>query len=899
MKNLPIAEIRRRANVFSEKWKNETYEKGETHSFYDDFFRVFGNERYGIAQYEKPVGKFGEDGGFIDLFYPGVLLAEQKSAGRDLGGAKIQADGYFVHLKEEEKPRYILTCDFQNFRLHDSIKNRSDEFKLSELSENIHLFEFMQNVETAVEQYYVSVNTKVTESMGDVYNSLKDKRYNSPDVEKFLTRITFCMFAEDMSIFNVKSFQKFIQDNTSEHGHDLGEKLHRLFEILNTPKSERQMDLDEEYAQFPYINGDLFKENIRTPQCDQMIRDRIIDACKHDWSDISPVIFGSLFQTIMKEDERRSLGAHYTEEKNILKVIRPLFLDGLREKFNKIKKISGRLKKKELEKFQDMLAGLTFFDPACGAGNFLIIAYREIRRLEMDAISELRQDQVIAGDAAELLSKINVSQFHGIEIGDFSTQIAQTALWMMDHKMNMELSDKFGESYTRIPLGKSPNIKNTDALEIDWNEIIPAGKCSYVFGNPPFGGIRELDNKQNEQLSRIVSLGKHSGMPDYVMAWFIKAAEYISTKTPFGFVATNSITQGAQVDTFSKILLRRHKLEIIFAHRSFKWYSQAKGKAQVIVVIIGMAKKYNGVKYLFDNDKKQQVKNITPYLASSEDQNTVVRRVSKPINGLPDILIKGMAITDNGNYVFDEYGKTNFLKKEPNTAPYFRPHVTARGFLYGIKQWVLLVYKIPPNEMSKMPKVRELLIKVAEFRKRSRKEATVRLGWEPKEFERPIIPKKRFMVIPVVSSENRSYLPIGFANPPKIASAATIIGEGASLGLFTLLITKMHMLWLKTGGGRLKNDLRYSNIVYNTFPVPKEYDSLKKHGRDVLNIRNKYPNSTLADLYDPITMPHDLKKAHDRLDKAMDKMYRQKPFKSDQERVQFLLGEYEKMTSKS
>ena len=388
-------------------------------------------------------------------------------------------------------------------------------------------------------------------------------------------------------------------------------------------------------------------------------------------------------------------------------------------------------------------------------------------------------------------------------------------------------------------------------------------------------------------------------MPDYVMAWFIKAAEYISTKTPFGFVATNSITQGAQVDTFSKILLRRHKLEIIFAHKSFKWYSQARGGAQVTVVIIGMAKKHNGVKYLFDNDKKQQVKNITPYLASSEDQNTVVRRVSKPINGLPDILIKGMAITDNGNYVFDEYGKKDFLSKEPNTSPYFRPYVTAKGFLYSIKQWVLLVYEIPPNELGKMPKVRELLIKVAEFRKRSRKEATVRLGREPKEFERPVIPKKRFMVIPVVSSENRSYLPIGFANPPEIASAATIIGEGASLELLTVLITRMHLLWLNEVGGKLETRFRYSNIAYNTFPVPKKYGSLKKYGKDILNIRRKYPNSTLANLYDPITMPHDLKKAHDRLDKAMDKLYRQKPFKSDQERVQFLLGEYEKMTSKS
>ena len=823
-----------------------------------------------------------------------------KSFGENLDKAMDQALDYYLQLKKDQEPRYILVCDFQSWYLRDKKENTDHFFLLSELVENIGLFGFMTNRPKLIRAD--PVNLHASEILGKIFDMLKISGYGTHHAEYFLTRLVFCLFADDTGIFGDNGkFQSYIKNSTNEDGSDLGRYLAYLFGVLNQDRGSRSKTMDPKTRSFPYINGALFEKPIKFPDFNAKMRELLIEAGNYDWSKVSPAIFGNMFQTVMDQDARREMGAHYTSEENILKVIRPLFLDKLNEEYDEINKIAGDSKKDEFKKFQKRLSKLKFLDPACGSGNFLVVAYREMRRLEHRIIMKIYGYEGKRADT-DLLSKVDVDQFYGIEIIEFSSRITETSLWMMDHIMNVELSNRYGYRFRRIPIKKKPTIAHRDALEFDWNDLLPSTECDYVFGNPPFGGIREITKEQNKQLSRIAELENSTGMLDYVTAWFIKSAEYISTKTPFCFVATNSITQGIQVKKFSDILLRKHKLEIIFAYKSFKWNSEAKKTAKVIVVIIGFSKQHNKTKYLFEEEdgmlKSNIVKNITPYLTSSENPITVIEKVSKPINGLPNILIKGMAITDDNNYVFDEDKKNDYLNSEPNISSYLRPYYTARGLLHNEKLWVLLVYEIPLHELVKMPRIKELIKNVEKFRKNSKKKETRLLGDFPKKFERPVVPKEKFLIIPVVSSEKRLYLPIGFGTPPEIASAATIIGDNVQLELFSLLISRMHALWLEQVGGRLNSRFRYSNIVYNTFPAPKNYSDLKKYGQNILDIREKHSNSTLANMYDPLIMPDELLKAHKSLDKAVEKLYRDKPFKSDEERLEFLLEEYQKMTSK-
>ena len=908
-------EIRARAATFAKDWEGEGYEKGQTQLFYRDFFEVFGVPVRRVASFEEPVKNLGDKRGFIDLFWKGVLLVEQKSAGRDLKKAKKQALDYFPGLKDTDLPRYVLLSDFKTFELYDLEEDEAVAFPLSELVKNVEKLGFILGLQKRTFKDQDPVNIKASELVGKLHDALEEEGYTGHDLEQFLVRTVFCLFADDTGIFEPRDiFLDLLETRTREDGSDLGGWLAQLFQVLNTPEDKRPKNLDADLAKFPYVNGALFSSPLLIPSFDTDMRQRLIDAGRFDWSGISPAIFGSLFQSVMNSAERRAAGAHYTTEKNILKVIQPLFLDELRAEFERIRGRKDSRRRVELQGFQKRLGELRFFDPACGCGNFLIIAYRELRALEIEVIRELRaysahEDQKEL-DAAEL-SVVNVDQFYGIEIGEFPARIAETALWMMDHIMNSRLSLEFGQTYVRIPLRKSPHILHGDALETDWEAFLPPAKCSYVFGNPPFIGAKYQSDEQRAQVRGIADLGKTGGTLDYVTAWFIKAGEYVKgSKASIGFVSTNSITQGEQVAQLWPILFDRCKLEIAFAHRTFAWGSDARGKAHVHVVIIGFTKADRApkAKRLFSYDDingephESQHVAISPYLFDASklaNPHVVVKEESQPINSLRPLRFGSQPI-DGGNLILNAEERNAIIAASPAAASFIKPFVGAREYLQGIERFILELHEISPTQLKSLPEVVERVRLVRDFRLSSKRPVTRDLATTPSEFAFKTIPTSPFLILPSVSSERRPYVPIGFEAPPTIPSNLVNVLLNANAGEFAVLTSAMHMSWLRHIGGRLKSDYRYTiGLVYNTFPMPSaseaELKKLEPLAQAVLDARAAHAGATLADLYDPDLMPSNLRKAHQALDRAVDRLYRKSGFASDSERVEHLLGLYEKM----
>ena len=909
-------EIRARAARFADEWRDAAYEKGETQSFYNEFFEIFCVRRRNVARYEEHLKKLDNRSGFIDLFWPGVLIVEQKSEGRDLEVAYGQAGEYFDSLPERDRPRYILVSDFQSFELHDLDEGAQTSFALVDLPSHVEAFGFILGVQRRIFRDQDPVNVEASASMGRLHDALEASGYSGHDLEVFLVRTVFCLFADDTGIFEPRDlFLDLLETRTREDGSDLGPALARLFQVLNTPVDQRQAKLDEDLARFPYVNGDLFAARLTIPDFDAAMRSALIDACRFDWAAISPAIFGALFQSVMDAAERRAQGAHYTTEKNILKVIGPLFLDDLRAEFNRLRARKDKRRRGELTAFQKRLGGMKFFDPACGCGNFLIIAYRELRELEIDLIRELRRGR---GDEAQRmldatdLSQITVDQFYGIEIGEFPVRIAETALWMMDHIMNNRLSLAFGRSYVRIPLEGSPHILNADALETDWTALLPPEECSYVFGNPPFGGAKFQSEEKRAQVRRIAALGKSGGTLDYVTAWFIKAGEYVQTgRARIGFVATNSITQGEQVAQLWPILFARANLAIAFVHRTFAWGSDARGKAHVHVVIIGLdsRKDTRAKKRLFSypdiNGEPEETGHtaLSPYLFDASglaDPHLVVREESHPINGMAKLIIGSKPI-DGGHYIFTAKERTAFLDMEPAAESFLRPYIGAREYLQGCARWILALHNAEPNALKRLPRVRERVAAVRRYREVSKSKPTQKLAETPTLYHVNVLPTAPFLVIPEVSSERREYVPIGWLEPPVIPSNLVRVLENATLADFALLTSAMHMAWLRHVGGRLKSDYRYSiGLVYNTFPTPPAGANLSKLeplAQAVLDARAAHPDATLADLYDPDLMPPNLRRAHQAIDRTMDRLYRRSGFASERERVEHLFMLYEKMRS--
>ena len=915
MARLSFNQIRANAAQFAKEWHDESYEKGETQSFYNEFFEVFGIRRRKVASFEEPVKKLGGRQGFIDLFWKGVLLVEHKSAGRSLAPAKAQALDYFPGLKDSELPRYILLSDFQTFELHDLDEGDSISFLLKDLPKHVEKFGFILGIEKRSFRDQDPVNIDASELMGKLHDALFASGYKGKDLERLLVRLLFCMFADDTGIFEpVGIFSDLLTERTSEDGADVGLWLSQLFDVLNEPETERQGSLDEDLQAFPYINGDLFAERLRVPSFTGEMRSRLLEACSFNWNAISPAIFGALFQSVMKKEERRAQGAHYTTERNILKVIEPLFLDDLRAEFQRLKERRDTGRRTALEAFQLRLSEHRFFDPACGCGNFLVIAYRELRALEGDVLAEIypsKQRQQVLN--IEDIIRVNVGQFYGIEIGEFPARIAEVALWITDHIANNRISLDFGQVFRRIPLRMSPHIHHADALETKWENVLPAKDCDFLFGNPPFLGAKYQTDLQREQVRRVAQLGGAGGTLDFVTAWFLVGGAYAASgKAKIGFVATNSVTQGEQVAQLWPLLFDRCRLEIAFAHSTFAWGSDARGMAHVHVVILGLTKSDDEpkVKRLFayedikGNPVESKHSKLSPYMIDASrlrDPHVVVREVSRPINGIPR-LITGTQPIDGGHLIFTEDEKAAFLETEPDAAPFLRPYVGSEELINGSMRYIAALQDASPAQLRNMPHLRKRLEKVNAFRSDSKRPQTLAIANMPTQFFITMLPTDPFLVVPEVSSEKREYAPIAYLEPPTIPSNLVRVLPNASAWLFALLTSRMNMSWLRTIGGRLKSDFRYSiGIVYNNFPVPTLKESDKKHleklAADVLAIRASFPDSSLADLYDRITMPSSLRKAHHTIDDFVDKLYRPTAFVDDRERAEHLLGLYEGLST--
>jgi MmeI, DNA-methyltransferase domain/MmeI, target recognition domain/MmeI, N-terminal domain/MmeI, C-terminal domain/MmeI, helicase spacer domain len=897
-------EVRARAGAFSEKWEHAHYEKGETQSFYDAFFYVFGVNRRKVAQYEMAVQRVGRGKGFVDLFWPRTLIVEQKSKGRDLFKAEGQAVEYLADIADYEQPRYILVSDFQTFKLTDLETRESIAFALPDLHKHVEKFGFMMGVQRREFKDQDPANIKAAELVGSLHDEIKATGYEGHKLERFLVRIVFCMFADDTGIFQPKdSLLDFLEHRTNPDGTDTGPLLGKIFEVLDTPEDKRSAHLDEDLAQLPYVNGELFSENLRLPDFNASMRAALLNACRFDWTPISPAIFGSLFQSVMDAQQRREMGAHYTTEKNIMKVIEPLFMDDLRAEFDKIKSLK-RDKRKRLEAFQAKLSKLTFFDPACGCGNFLIIAYRELRLLELEIMREIKA----LGELALLTSAIDVDQFYGIEYEEFPARIAETALWMMDHIMNNRLSLEFGEVFARIPLKKAPTIVHGDALETDWEEVLPAKRCSFVLGNPPFIGHVFRTKEQKYWFDQILQThGIKSKRVDYVFAWFLKAASYVlDSNTRVGFVATNSISQGEQVALVWPRILSELGMTIQFAYQSFIWGSEARGKASVHVVIVGFAGAKSEIRqkvlYLVGDDGQDHnmiaVKHISPYLIDTSDlenPDTVIARATKPLNGLSEMR-KGTEVVDGGHYILDDAEKAALLAVCPEAESIIAPFWGGREYLNGIERWLVNVHDAPIAMLKDLKPVRDLMNRVRTYRENGGGTAK-KLADDPRSYHVYRIPKTPFLAFPAVSSERRAYAPIGYLEPPIIPSDQLRIVMEVGLNEFAILTSGMHMAWLRNVGGKMKSDYRYSaGLVYNTFPLPKgDLSKLAPLAEAVLAARAAHEGATLADLYDPDLMPANLRKAHQALDRAVDKLYRRGGFESDRERVEHLFSLYEQM----
>lgn len=588
-------EIKSRALAFSKHWADASNEDGEGKPFLIAFFEIFGITNKRIASFEHAVKKYGGGAGYVDLFWPGILLVEMKSRGKNLDRAHSQAMDYFPGIAERDLPRFVLVCDFARFRLFDLVEGATYEFPLEELYKNVRLFGFIAGYQTQVIKPQDPINIKAAERMGRLHDQLRAIGYEGRPLELYLVRMLFCLFAEDTGIFEKRQFQDYIELRTSVDGADLAHHLSTLFYVLNTPQDKRLKNLDEHLAAFPYINGKLFADMLPPASFDAAMRESLLDLCGLDWGRISPAIFGSLFQSIMDAQARRNLGAHYTSEENILKLIKPLFLDALWAEFEKI-----RGNKKRLTEFHAKLRTLTFFDPACGCGNFLVITYRELRLLELEVLRAANAGGQMALDVHQMIA-VDVDQFFGIEIEDFPAQIAQVALWLVDHQMNMKVSEEFGAYFVRIPLNHSATIVHGNALQTDWMTVLPAERCAYLLGNPPFVGAKYMDDAQRED-ARAVFFGiENAGLLDFVAAWYVKAARYMAAHPPIraAFVSTNSITQGEQVGALWGWMLAQG-VKIHFAHRTFSWTNEARGKAAVHCVIVGFGMQDVAEKTIFE-----------------------------------------------------------------------------------------------------------------------------------------------------------------------------------------------------------------------------------------------------------------------------------------------------------
>ncbi|TSE29646.1 hypothetical protein Tther_01382 [Tepidimonas thermarum] len=880
------------------------------------FYECFGIRAESATIYEQAVKKLDGAPGFIDSFIPGKLIVEHKSLGANLDAAFDQAADYFLALPEHERPRYIITSDFARIRLYDlQAGGGYHQCRLAELPRKADWFMFL--VEGALADYTEEseADREAAYAISQLHEGLLRAHFTGRDLEALLTRLLFCLFADDTGIFGDNGLFRRLLERTRADGADTGRVLAELFQVLNTPEGQRQAHLDEDLARFPYINGALFAEPTRIPAFDARLREQLITCARLDWSGISPAIFGAMFQGVLeahKPDERRQasrreLGAHYTSERNILRVINPLFMDALRAELARIKN-----NRKLLQAFYERLSTLTFLDPACGCGNFLVIAYRELRLLEMDAIEAMTELGLTNAGMGGLLDvshlcRVRVSQFYGIEIDEAAAHIARVALWITDHQMNLEAAERFGTTRPSIPLSDSPHIVCANALALDWASLLPPAQCHYVLGNPPFVGAKYMNPAQRADVDRVMGHIPNSGLLDYVSCWYVKATEYARANPAIdiAFVSTNSITQGEQVAPLWGWLLAQG-VRIRFAHRTFQWSNEGKGVAAVHCVIIGFGLNEPAQCTLFDygdNPKGEPlahaVQRINPYLVEGPD--VLLARRQKPLCDVPEIGIGNKPI-DGGHYLFTPEEKAAFVAREPKAERWFRRWIGADEFINGQERWCLWLGNCPPHELRQMPEVIKRVEAVRRYRLASKSAPTQKLAATPTRFHVENIPDAPYLVIPEVSSERRAFIPIGFLHADALASNLMRIVHHATHYHFGILSSTMHNAWVRAVCGRLESRYRYSaSIVYNNFPWPSPTDAqraaIETAAQWVLDARAQFPGATLADLYDPLTMPPALVKAHAALDRAVDAAYGYRGGKDDPARVAFLFARYQQLAA--
>ena len=770
-------EIKDRALRFSREWEGETRERAEKDTFWNEFLNIFGISRRMVATFEKHVQLLGKSTGFIDLFWPGMLLAEHKSAGKNLDAAFKQAIDYFHGIEDKDYPKFIIVSDFSRLRVYDLDEKTDIEFPLSELHEKISIFSEIAGYKKQEFKEEDPVNIKAAEMMGKLHDLLKESGYEGHELEVFLVRLLFCLFSDDTGIFQRDSFRNLIETKTAEDGSNLGSFIETFFEVLNTPMEKRNKLLDEQIAAFPYINGKLFEERLHTAYFNSEMRTMLLKVSELNWGLISPAIFGSMFQSIMNPEERRNLGAHYTSEKNILKLIKPLFLDELWFEFEKTK---GNIKK--LEIFHKKLSELKFLDPACGSGNFLIITYREIRILELEVIKILLKNERLLDIEHFLLC--DVDQFYGIEYEEFPAKIAEVALWLMDHQMNVKVSEAFGLYFARLPLRKSAKIIHGNALRLSWEDIVEKDHLNYILGNPPFIGSKWMNENQREDIKLVAPRIEQNGLLDYVAGWYLKTAEYIqNTSITVALVSTNSISQGEQVVLLWPILIEQYNIQIFFAHQTFQWSNEAKGVAKVYCVIIGFSsqniekKKIYSYETLRGEPHEVVVKNIHPYLIDSEP--FFIEKRKNTISDVPPFII-GSKPLDGGWLCLseDEYKELSISEPQANT--FIRPLIGSKEFLYKLKRYCLWLVDASPKQLREMPIVKKRIENVKNDRLNGGQSKRACAN-RPHLFGDNRQPTEDYLVIPKLSSVNREYIPIGYFDANTIVTDLVSVVPGASL----------------------------------------------------------------------------------------------------------------------
>lgn len=904
--------IKNKAHKFVIEFQGAVKENAESQSFLNDFFDIFGINRRRVATFEQPVRTDEKGVKKIDLLWEGVLLVEMKSTGQSLDKAYTQGKNYFKGLTDKQLPRFVLVCDLNEFRLYDLDNDKDYRFELKDLVKNLPLFDFMNGGDIDEITEY-DLNEKAALLLGKLHDALEDSGFVGHQLQVFMVRILFCLFAEDTGVFNHNQFVKYLQNFTDESGLDTEMHLAKLFQILDKPNSERNTNLSDELNDFPYVNGDLFKERIEMPSFSSSMREQLLQCCYFNWHNISPAIFGSLFQSIMDKDSRRNLGAHYTSEINILKLIKPLFLDDLQQELNQIIKLKQeKIRNSKLVDLMKKIQVLTFLDPACGCGNFLIITYREIRRLELQLLKAQQKNSNQEHFAIEIDPEIKLNNFYGIEIDEWPTRIAEVAMWLTQHQMNVEFAKEFGREPDLLPLKEHANIHNANALEIDWAEVIKKDKLNYIIGNPPFVGknfrTKEQESSQGLVFKEAVKSWKSL---DFVTSWFYKSAQFIeNTEIDCAFVSTNSITMGEQVSTLWTPILEMG-IFLHFAHRTFSWHNDAKGKATVHCVIIGFGGQERDKKYLFDyptlksEPNKLTVKNINPYLIDTP--SIVVKNRTKQISKALEMAF-GNKPVDGGFLFLNLDEQKQLLQNNPELEKWIKPILGAREFINNGKRYCLWLVDISVRELRelmKIPEIKHRIEGVKQMRLNSVDKGANKLAETPWQFRDTRIPDT-YILVPAVSSERREYVPMGFFDKNTITTNANLMIPNGTLYEFGILTSQMHMDWMRVVAGRLESRYRYSaKLVYNNFPFPTISDKkpIEKLAQAILDAREiefkKDPETSLADLYDPDIMPPTLRKAHQKLDKAIDKLYDKNGFKTSLERVKHLFKLYQKLINES